>query len=201
MKVQLPAMAVLVFVLASNAAGQAVAENLSDLFQRLQITGQSDQAAQQLVQLAKSEKDVRTYIALNLPTVIEKNPHSFLAPWKNAVSIAGDLKIEEAMPALAKWVGEDNLGPNETTLGQIVHLETDPAAKALAKIGPPAIPTLTSILRGDKVSARKDAVLALRLIGSPEAFDAIRDQSTTEADPEVKGLIAQILSKHPPVHQ
>lgn len=183
----------LALVIASSLIAQ-VQSKPSDLFQKLQSNESSDQAAEQLVQLGKSDSEVRAYIALHLPAVIDKNPHDLYKAWENATRIAGALKIVEALPALAKWVGADGVGPNEITNAEVYRLDTDPAARALAQIGDPAIPTLVVVLHSDKVAARRDAVFALRLIGSPQAVSALRDQETRESDPELHKLIVRILS-------
>jgi hypothetical protein len=182
-------------VLAATSGLVAHAQtNLSDLLAKLQIDESSEQAARQLVKLGKSDGAARAYIVLHLPRLIEQKPQYFSGSWENAVRVAGELKISEASVALGKWVGADNMGPNEITLAEVEKLATDPPAKSLAQIGQPAIPTLLTVLHSEKVLARRDAILALRMIGSPQALGAIRDQATHEADPELQRLIARILS-------
>jgi hypothetical protein len=187
----------LAFALATVVSGVSIAlaqSRPSDLFQKLQVTESSDQAAQQLVLLGKSGGEARAYIASHLPAVIEQKPEVFSKPWENAVRVAGELKIAEACSALGHWVGADNMGPNEVTLAEVERLATDPPAKSLAQIGDASIPTLVTVLHSEKVLARRDAILALRLIGSPQSLSALHDRATHETDPELQKLISRILS-------
>jgi HEAT repeat protein len=89
------------------------------------------------------------------------------------------------------------MGTIAFTNSTIMRLESDPAAKALAQLGDPAIPTLVGAFSGNKWSARRDAILVLRLMGSTGAIDALAQQADRESDLELKKLIAHgLVSKH-----
>ena len=112
----------------------------------------------------------------------------------NAVALAGELQIAEAAPSLGKWIGLDNIG--QTTAAQFQRLETNPAGKALAQIGDPAIPTLDLILEHGSYRERLDAYLVLRRIDSKSARDGIHARLDREVDPNLKAMILKFPSQN-----
>ena len=159
------------------------------------------EVAQKLLKLATSDQNVRAYLSAQLPVAVEKNPYDSPVAWTNETKLAGQLKITEAMPALGKWVGINDIDKIEFTDSMIMRLDTDPAAKALSQIGDPAVPTLVQVFSSDKWNSRRDAILALRLIASPAADNALSEQANRETDPELKRLIARILELKRTNHQ
>jgi hypothetical protein len=107
--------------------------------------------------------------------------------WLNAVRLAGELKIAEAAPSLAKWIVVDQFG--EITASMVQRLDIDPAGKALSQIGDPAIPTLIVILAYGTVRQCRVAYLALNLIGSVNAKALLRSRRVQETDPDLLGLV------------
>jgi hypothetical protein len=69
------------------------------------------------------------------------------------------------------------------------------AARVLARIGAPAVPTLASpaVLRDARPTARRFAAYALGRIGSPEAVRALREMLTSHADWQDRAAAAQGL--------
>jgi HEAT repeat protein len=159
---------------ASLVSSQEVLDSPA-LFRQLQSVGTSDKAKEALMKLASTDPEARKYLAAIIPILIQNSKGHV---WLNAVHIAGELKISEAVPALAKWIDVDNVG--EISWGLLRNLETNPAGKALAQIGDPSVPALVSILEHGTVSERHTAYLALGLIHSVALRAAIRDHLVHE---------------------
>lgn len=180
---------VLTFLVVTVYLGAQGSPQLQRLFEGLQSTQTTDKSAEQLLNLGKSDLKVRKYLAIHLPPMIQAGPKD--QPWNNAVRLAGDLKIKEAAPALAKWIG---LGPfGSLTFTREIRLDTNPPAKALAQIGDPAIPVLVGVLNHGNSHERWNAVYALNLIGSPEAKSALREHLKTESDSTMRDFIEKVL--------
>lgn len=194
-----PLLGLMTFMLASAGAAAQEQPSPADLFQKLQNDAspyQSYLAARKLVKLGKSDSDTHAYVALHLPALIERNPDAFPVSWRNAVEIAGNLKIAEACPALKAWVGDLSLRAGEMNLSDYNDLDNDPAALALSRIGDLAIPTLVQVLRehaDDVPFTRWEPIIALKLMDSEKARDALRDQAKRETSPGLQKLMAQIL--------
>jgi hypothetical protein len=166
------------------------------LVQQLQSPQETDAAARLLLQRATSSTKDRAYLASHLPAIISKGPDEAPQPWINAVRLAGSLKITEAAPALAKWIGLKPSGA--LSLGQMVRVEDNPPAKALAQIGDPAIPALLGVLERGNLSERWSAVLALHLIDSSKAKTAMREHLKRETDPSLREFIQRTLQPRQP---
>jgi HEAT repeat protein len=167
----------------------------SDLFQQLTTAASSDPAADQLIQLGSSNPQARAYIAARVPALIAENPHENPDEWASAARIAGELKIAQACSALKAWVGAEGVGPDAITLSDVGRLITDPAAKALAQIGEPAVPTLAETLNSNNLRTRSDAVRALQMIGSERAIEALREHEPHETNANIKSFIDDILAR------
>ena|SRR6516165_476627 len=115
-------------------------------FERLQSESPTEikQGSEQLVRLGTSDPKAREYIAFRLPPLIEKGPKDYLGRWITLVRLAGELKIAEAAPALAKWLTIDNIG--EISTAGFMRMENNPAGAALVQIGDPAIPAVITVL-------------------------------------------------------
>jgi HEAT repeat protein len=161
------------------------------LLQQLQSAQTSDEAAEKLLKLGSSDSKAREYLAVHLPAIIEKEPLDPARPWTNAVRLAGDLKIAEAAPALAKWIGLNNGGT--ITLAQEARLETNAPGGALAQIGAAAIPSLIGVLNHGNLHERWNAAFALNLIGSTQAKAALRDHLNREPDSTLREFVEGAL--------
>jgi HEAT repeat protein len=109
------------------------------------------------------------------------------------VRLAGELKIAEAAPALAKWIRFNN-GTGTLGLTREAGLVDYPAGQALVQIGAPAIPTLVLVLEHGNVYERWNAAYALNLIGLPQAKTALRDRLKREPDSTMRDFIENALS-------
>ena len=161
------------------------------LFEELQVPATSDQATEQLLKVGRTNPSARAFLAKRLPFLIEKGPYT--PPWTNAVRLAGELKIAEASPALANWIGL-NAGM-ATTITQHLRLEDNPSGKALVQIGDPSVPALQGVLEHRDLEERTNAVYALRLIGSTLAKRTLRAHEKRESDPSLRAFIQKTLAK------
>lgn len=160
------------------------------VFRELQSEQTSDQAAATLLKLGKTDPKVRQYLATHLPAMIQS---ASTEPWMNAVRLAGQLKITEAVPALTKWITLDNITTGAGTIAETMRLDSNPAGKALAEIGDPSVPTLSRILNGGNFRERHDAIFVLYNIGSAQAKRALAMHMKNEPDAMLREFIQQIL--------
>jgi hypothetical protein len=107
------------------------------------------------------------------------------------VHLAGELQIAEASAALAKWIGFTTGGT--LTLGQWARLEYNPAAKALAQIGDPALNSVKAILGRGALRESQLAIQTLAVIASPAARAIFRDHVSKESDLELKRSMERTL--------
>src|SRR5215469_4144196 len=163
-------------------------------FERLQSESPTEikQGSDQLVRLAKSDPKAREYIALHLPAMIEKGPKDNLGRWMTLVRIAGELKIAEAAPALAKWLTIDNIG--EISTAGFMRMENNPAGAALVQIGEPSIPAVVTVFDHGTSRERRYAVYVLDQINSPSAKRSLREQLNREPDKDLRDFIRTSLS-------
>jgi hypothetical protein len=194
-----------IVILGCWSCSNAKAQNhpaASELVQRLRSDKTTDEARNQLTQLANSEPDVKLYLAAQLPPMIEIGPKScppsdiqdvfkrwHACPWHNAVELSGKLRIAEAVTALAPWISWRAEGPFSPTLE--AQLVFHPAAKALAEIGDPAIPVVQQALSNPK--DHYVAVRVLCIIHTAKAKAALRDALPREHDPELQTMIKNAL--------
>ncbi len=164
---------------------------LQTLFQQLQSPERADRAAEQLLKLGNADPEARKYLAGHLPAIIEKGP-SDRQPWNSAVQLAGELKITGAVPSLVKWIGLPSSGT--LTLSGWERLENNSAAKALVKVGDPAIPAVVNALKRGDLKTRWDAVLVLDNIGSAAAKRALREHLKRETDPGLRDFIERAVA-------
>lgn len=185
------------FVCSASIAGLAqvpqAPASVVALFEQLQSPETTDAATSELLKRASADQQTRKYLVTHLPDLIEKGPRR-IQIWNNAVRIAGDLRIVEAVPALAKWIGSET-GSGLITLGREARLENEPAAKALAQIGDPSVPALAQVLRGSGLRERWNALYSLKLIGSPSAKKAFQEHIGVESDPGVRDFMERALQK------
>jgi hypothetical protein len=183
----------LTLLLAPPALALSAQENpqIVRLFQELQVPETTQKAADQLLDLGKSDPQIRSYLATHLPTLIQQGPSDPMVPWLNAVHLAGGLQIAEAAQALAQWIRVTTGGT--LTLGQWAKLEYNPAAKALAQIGDPALDSLQGILHQGDRTEREMAVQTLSMIGSPKAKAVLSRHEALEPDPNLRKFIQKSL--------
>lgn len=144
-----------------------------------------------IVEVARKNPRAREYVVQKLPDMI-RAPQSEL--WLDAIQLAGKLKANEAIPALQQAMSRPPF-PAETylTFAGLMRLDNDIVAKALSRIGDPAIPAVVDLLRNGDVGMRYRAVLILRNIGSPTARAALQDRLPHETDSDIEKLIKDSL--------
>lgn len=164
-------------------------QNPEKLLSLLQDESTTDGAAGRLLKMAKSDSATRKYLANQLPALIDQGPgKSRSGPegsdpvWWNEVKLAGQLKIGEAAPSLAKWIGEGTSEATASTLGSQSRLEGYPAGRALIRIGDPAVPAIQEILSSPQLRLRWLAAYALHDINTPSARQALRTAAEKESD-------------------
>jgi HEAT repeat protein len=171
---------------------QSKQEELESLFAQMQHYHYptSDQAAEQLLKLAKSDPEARKFLVARLPGVIERaNAQSIPAirVFENEVRLVGDLQIVEASGALAQKV------QRYTSVLASMGFEQHEVIHALVEIGEPAVSAVIEVLQHGNADQRKYSAVALGFIGSREAQAALRDALARETDPEVRGYLEKAL--------
>jgi hypothetical protein len=188
-------------------AGNIIAQthpSTSELVKRFQSPKTTDDARRQLLQLGKSDPDVRRYLAAQLPPMIDLGPKScppsqiedlfdrlHSCPWDNAVELAGSLKVSETASSLARWINWRNNGPLSTSME--AQLIFRPAAKALYEIGDPAIPVVQGVLNSGSSEEHARAVRVLCIINTPKSKAVLQDDLPHETDPDQQTMIKNCL--------
>jgi len=186
------AIAVVLIPVARLELGAQNPQQAQQLLARLQSAQSSDEATEKLLRLGSSDPNVKQYLASHLPAILIKGPRDSSQPWMNAVRLAGELKIAEAVPALTKWIGLNTGGP--LTLAQEGRLDTNAPAKALVQIGNPAIPALSAVVNHGSLSERWNSAYALNLIRTPQAKAVLRDHVSREPDPSLRQFIQRSIN-------
>ena len=177
----------------------------AELIQKLQSDKTTDEARKEVLQLTASDPNIRRYLAVDLPVMIQAGPEScpqsdivdldakwHSCPWYNAVELAGQLRIDEAAPALTRWI-------NWRTTSMVVSPSSEakltfyPAARALYKIGDPSIPALQGVLNSGSTGEHGRAVRVLCIIRTPKAKAVLQDDLQRELDPDLQQMIKNTL--------
>jgi hypothetical protein len=156
------------------SAGQQ--SDVRQIFQQLQAEKTSEKAEIQLIILGRDDPRARHFLALHLPAIIATDPRgtpdlTLSRTWCYAVDLAAELKIAEAAPALAEWVGLSKDPGMSLGSGELFQ---HPAAIALVKIGDPSVPALKSILNEGAEYQRSSAADALMEINSSKSTAVLR---------------------------
>jgi len=101
----------LVYSISTVALGNATQETQEPVpvvFQRLQSQSPAEkgEAAAQLLKRGRSDPEVKEYLAVHLPPLIDKGPArtDYPGDWITLVRLARELRIAEAAHALTKWL-------------------------------------------------------------------------------------------------
>jgi HEAT repeats len=170
-------------------------KRLEALAHELSVPDKAEVAAKELLRLGELDLDARRFIAKRLPDIIEKSDPN-LSAWRQAVGVAGGLKISEAAPALAKTIDVDT-GPDLLTSSSVSNLKNNAAAAALAQIGDPAVPSVIEVLRHGTEKQRVLAVYVLYRIGSPKAKKALEEVLENETDPKWRNFLKKHIAAMP----
>ena len=177
---------------------------VSVLFRQLQSRKTTDSAVKQLLRLGRSDPKARSYLAIHLPRLIAEDyrpqPYSDFGErwpkirqqWANAIWLAGDLKLVEAIPVLAKQI-------DVRYTPQLNLDENNPATIALCHIGDPAVPSVRRILDDGNGEQRLFALNVLEGMDSPKAMAALRDYEKSGKDQWVVDRVRVYLDNRPAV--
>ncbi len=146
----------------------------------------TDQAAAAMMSAAETNKEVRRYLGEDLPAVILKRRGEV---WINAMQLAGNLKISGTVYALTELLkrGDTKIGP--ISMGIVYRLDDDPAGKALAKIGEPAVDAVAAILNTSPVNTRWRAAIILGNMNSAKGDQVLQAHLRNESDPGIAKYI------------
>jgi hypothetical protein len=170
----------------------------AELIQNLQSPQTTDNAKNELLKLGRSDPEIRQYLTVHLPPLIESGPGSpdcsghHCQEWNNAVELAGKLKIGEAAPALARWINWRNPGA-PVGLSLEARLVFYPAARSLADIGDLAIPAVQHALDHGNADEHFKAVRILCIIHTPKAKAVLQGVFPTESEPDLRAMIKNCL--------
>jgi hypothetical protein len=162
--------------------------DIQELFLRLNQPKTTDRAAEQIMDVTRSDPGAREYVATRLSKIID-GPETNQV-WFNAVRLAGQLKASETIPSLQKAFSRGPLGsmPIYSMTGEM-RLENDVVAKSLSQMGDAAIPATRVLLESQAPRDRRRGVLILRNIGTPAARRLLQEHLPNENDPTNKQLI------------
>jgi hypothetical protein len=190
-------------------AGQETTSKIASLYDRLIQPSETNVAAPEILELANNDSTTRNFLARKLPSlIVDRLPPldaRIASPvWSNAVRLAGQLKIVEAVPALTQSLSRRGMcgaydidfgdSCNASTFARVARLDFDIVGRALADIGDPSVPAVAGILSNGDLPARKRAIWILINIDSPTAHKAMRHHLPSESNPIVKGMIEHVLS-------
>ncbi|MGO9591681.1 MAG: HEAT repeat domain-containing protein [Candidatus Acidiferrales bacterium] len=172
---------------------------ISALFRQLESRKTTDSAAAQLLQLGRSDPKARHYLAIHLPPLIagdhrpETDNEFIRRQWVNAVVLAGNLKLAEAVPTLANQIDVRSTPLNRNT--------DSPARWALCRIGDPAVPSVQRLLNDGNQEQRISALEVLEEMDSPKAMAALRDYGKSGKDPWVVDRVRIYFQSRPTVER
>jgi hypothetical protein len=186
--------------LSDFGSGYALAQGPSataELVQELQSAQTTDKAKNELLKLGKSDPGARKYLATRLPPLISSGPNGSACAgvtcqvWENEAKLAGELKIEEAAPALARWINWRTPAPYGLSMD--AGLVFNPAATALVAIGDAAVPAVQDALDRGTASEHYTAIRVLCIMNSPTAREALRSNLQHETDPGIQAMTKRVL--------
>jgi HEAT repeat protein len=162
------------------------------LFELLQSENTTAEATAMFLELGPGNAEAKEYLAKRLPAIINQETKNYYV-WGNCVRLAGAFRLKEAIPALVKSI---NAATAEgQTFATNARLDPFPCAKALVKIGDPAVPALTEVLEKGDWRHRWFAYRVMFLIGSRRSIGALRDHIDHESDQDLKSEIQMASSK------
>jgi hypothetical protein len=178
---------------------------IGELYERLIQASETNTAAPEILEMARNDSTARDFLAEKLPSLIvdrlpPRDARTTSPVWANAVRLAGQLKIVEAVPALTQALskpemcgGYDIRGCGVMTFGTEARLDHDIVGRALADIGDPCVPVVAEILSKGGSAERRRAMWVLTKINSAAAQKAMRDHLPSESDPRLRELIQDVL--------
>jgi hypothetical protein len=175
---------------------------VQQLFRELQARPTCDQAESELRELGTADSNARHFLALQLPALIEADPAptqqerdsgvTVKPTWSAAVRLAGELKIVEAAPALAKWITISTSRAISLGIGEEALVDS-PAGQALVRIGDPSVPILQGRLSLSSQRERYHAAYVLNAINSGKADKALSEYVAEGRDRDLAAWIRNVL--------
>jgi HEAT repeat protein len=184
--------------LSALPAASQCSHELDRLLVALQNDKSSNDAMQELLQ-GGNNPEAKACLAHRLPNMLaeyRKRTDGFPDfVWGNEARIAGELRITEAVPPLARRI---DMLTSPASGGSLGYNFTDRAASsALMNIGPPAVPVVVQVLKTGSSLQREMAAHVLREIGNDAAWQALEDALPGERDPKVRARIQEAVnSRH-----
>ena len=194
----------MIMIVAASGLAQTTPKIVAP-YNRLIQQSETNAAAPEILEMAKNDSTARDFLAGKLPSLIvdrlpPRDARTASPVWLNAVRIAGQLRIVEAVPALTQALSRPEMcgaydirGCGLMTFGTEARLDHDIVGRALADIGDPSVPVVTDILSKGDLPARRRAMWILSNINSPAAQKAMRDHLPSESDPRLRELIQDLL--------
>lgn len=182
-------------IVATVPAASQGSPELDALLAALQNEKASNGATQVLLERGSADPEVTKYLAGRLPTVLDQHKQRTDGipdlVWGNEARVAGELRIAEAAPALARRI--DMLTGWRSGGAQGYNFDERAADNALINIGPPAVPVVIEVLKHGNPLRREIAAHVLRYIGSSTAWQALEDALPGEKDAKVRQRIQEAL--------
>jgi hypothetical protein len=167
------------------SSAQAGSE-MRQLMAELQHEKTCVQAAASIRGIASRDKEARRIVVSKVPNIIENSQGLVRF---NAVDLAGDLKIDLAVPELVKMLKDPMTESGATSFGRHARLGDDPPGYALASIGTPAIQAVKTLLNDPDRELRIRAILVLANMNLPGANAVLEEQIRNEPDKDVRKFI------------
>ena len=181
-------------ILASLPPASQGPPDLDRLIVALQNENTSNGAMQELLRRG-SDPEVRKYLVRRLPDLLNRykgrTDGTVDDVWGNEARVAGELKIVEAAPVLARRI--DMLTYLRGGGAQVYNFHERAADTALINIGPPAAPFVIEVLKHGNPLQREIAAHVLRYIGTDVAWRALEEDLPGEKDPKVRRRIQEAL--------
>ncbi len=187
----------LIFGLVPGAPLSVQGQNQADLqqmFADLEKAETSDNAVAELRDNVKEYSAIRDFLVQNAARLIRTAGRGPVR--LNLVRLAGEFRIQEAVPALVEQLDDVGTTGGPVTMAGVLRLDNDPPGKALAQIGDPAVPALQSTLESGERITRFRAVYVLWNIRSERAREILRSHISSEGDPAIRRFIQMSLSTH-----
>jgi hypothetical protein len=152
----------------------------------LAVPATTAEARSHLLELGRSDPGVRALLSSNLPAMLLAAKDLYVV--RSEAQLAGELKIEAAIPSLIQLLG----GRNRIGGGSInarYELKDDPVARALYEMGEPALPALTNALKSDSREKRERTEAILILTNTSQTRDILGQHLRSEPDAQLRAYL------------
>lgn len=178
---------ILLEVLVPRGSRQADHPNLDALFALLQDRETSSNAAASLEELCRAKPDTIAIVRARLPSMLAIAKDEMVE--RAEAKVVEDLRISEAIPALAQLLQTQSDFASWETLYRKMNLVDDPIAHALSQLGDAALPAMSNLLKDENATVRRRTALALLLMKTPASIALLRLHLDTETDIDLVAMI------------